>query len=129
MLRIVLHLAQLGGDGGVGRPAGPVTLVDLINGDDSFEAGDVVVDAAMALCERVAQVPKNQLHMMKLLVNQVIEQMGLSTTQLVGTLLDGSARHSPEGTAFTQRAMEDVRAAVTERDGPFGDYGSGPRTA
>ena len=41
--------------------------------------------------------------MMKLLVNQAYEQMGLSTTQLVGTLLDGAARHTPEGLAFTRR--------------------------
>src|SRR3712207_7077479 len=75
----------------------------------------------MAMAERVAQMPKNQLHMMKLLVNQVIEQMGLSTTQLVGTLLDGAARHTPEGTDFSRRALEDVRGAVSERDDPFGD--------
>ena len=60
-------------------------------------------DAALALAERVAQMPANQLHMMKLLVNQAFEQMGLHTTQLVGTLLDGAARHTPEGTAFTAR--------------------------
>ena len=65
----------------------------------------------------------------RLLVNQVIEQMGLSTTQLVGTLLDGAARHTPEGVDFTKRAMDDVRGAVADRDGPFGDYGQGPRTA
>src|SRR3712207_9089550 len=77
--------------------------------------------AALALAERVARLPRNQLHMMKLLVNQVIEQMGLSTTQLVGTLLDGAARHTPEGTEFTRRAMDDERGAVSERDTPFGD--------
>jgi enoyl-CoA hydratase len=86
-------------------------------------------ETALALAERVARLPKNQLHMMKLLVNQVIEQMGLSTTQLVGTLLDGAARHTPEGTGFSRRAMEDVRRAVQERDAPFGDYGQGPATA
>jgi enoyl-CoA hydratase len=85
--------------------------------------------AALALAGRVARLPKNQLHMMKLLVNQVIEQMGLSTTQLVGTLLDGAARHTPEGTDFSKRALEDVRGTVRERDAPFGDYGEGPRTA
>jgi enoyl-CoA hydratase len=85
--------------------------------------------AALALAERVARLPRNQLHMMKLLVNQVIEQMGLSTTQLVGTLLDGAARHTPEGTAFSKRALDDVRGAVRERDTPFGDYGEGPQTA
>jgi enoyl-CoA hydratase len=77
----------------------------------------------MALARRVAQLPANQLHMMKLLVNQAFEQMGLHTTQLIGTLLDGSARHTPEGAEFTRRAMEDVRRAVAERDTPFGDYG------
>ena len=76
-------------------------------------------DAALALAGRVAQLPANQLHMMKLLVNQAFEQMGLSTTQLIGTLLDGSARHTPEGTAFSQAALEDVGRAVMERDAPF----------
>ena len=56
--------------------------------------------------------PANQLTMMKLLVNQAYDQMGLPVTQLVGTLLDGAARHTPEGVAFTRAAMEDVRAAV-----------------
>jgi enoyl-CoA hydratase len=80
-------------------------------------------EAALGLARRVALLPANQLQMMKLLVNQVYEQMGLHTTQLIGTLLDGAARHTPEGVDFTHRAMEDVRAAVAERDGPFGDYG------
>jgi enoyl-CoA hydratase/carnithine racemase len=83
--------------------------------------------ATMALCRRVALLPANQLHMMKVLVNQVIEQMGLHTTQLIGTLLDGAARHTPEGAAFSQAALEDVRAAVRDRDGPFADYGQEPR--
>jgi enoyl-CoA hydratase/carnithine racemase len=79
--------------------------------------------AGLALASRVAQLPSNQLHMMKLLVNQAFEQMGLHTTQLIGTLLDGSARHTPEGVDFTRKAMEDVGRAVRERDAPFGDYG------
>jgi enoyl-CoA hydratase len=86
-------------------------------------------EAGMALARRVAQLPANQLHMMKLLVNQAFEQMGLHATQLVGTLLDGAARHTPEGAAFTRRGVEDVRGAVADRDRPFGDYGQGPRTA
>jgi enoyl-CoA hydratase len=84
---------------------------------------DALDDAAMALCERVARLPSNQLQMMKVLVNATIEQMGLATTQLLGTLLDGAARHTPEGVAFSQAALADVRAAVRERDAPFGDYG------
>jgi enoyl-CoA hydratase len=84
---------------------------------------DALDEAAMALCERVARLPSNQLQMMKVLVNATIEQMGLATTQLLGTLLDGAARHTPEGVAFSHAALADVRAAVRERDAPFGDYG------
>jgi enoyl-CoA hydratase len=109
---------------------------DALDGRRAAEGGlaseavpaDGLDDAALALARRVALLPANQLRMMKLLVNAVIEQMGLATTQLVGTLLDGAARHTPEGTDFSRRALEDVRAAVRERDDPFGDYGSGPRS-
>ena len=87
----------------------------------------VLDEAALALARRVALLPANQLHMMKLLVNQAYEQMGLRVTQLIGTLLDGAARHTPEGVAFTRAALENVRKAVAERDGPFGDYGQRPR--
>lgn len=86
-------------------------------------------DAGAALAARVARLPANQLQAMKLLVNHTYEQMGLQTTQLLGTLLDGAARHTPEGTDFSRRAMDDVGAAVRDRDAPFGDYGQGPRTA
>jgi enoyl-CoA hydratase len=89
---------------------------------DCAPAGEL--DArALELCERVALLPSNQLQMMKLLVNTTIEQMGLHTTQLIGTLLDGAARHTPEGAAFSRAALADVRQAVRDRDSPFGDYG------
>ena len=78
--------------------------------------------AGLALARRVARLPVNQLHMMKLLVNATIEQMGLATTQLLGTLLDGAARHTPEGVAFSEAALQNVAGAVRARDEPFGDY-------
>jgi enoyl-CoA hydratase len=79
--------------------------------------------AGEALARRVALLPANQLQMMKLLVNQAYDQMGLPVTQLIGTLLDGAARHTLEGAAFSRAAAADVRRAVAERDAPFGDYG------
>ena len=64
----------------------------------------------------------------KFLVNQAYENMGLASTQLLGTLLDGVARHTPEGLAWRTDALErGVKAALTARDGPFGDYGARPR--
>jgi enoyl-CoA hydratase len=77
------------------------------------------------LVERIARMPVNQLRMMKLLVNQGLYAQGLHTTQALGTLLDGIARHTAEGYAFQQRAMQaGFREAVRERDEPFGDHGS-----
>jgi enoyl-CoA hydratase len=104
---------------------------DPVNGRTAVEWGlasetvpEPELDAhALALARRVARLPANQLHMMKLLVNQGYEQLGLQTTQLIGTLLDGSARHTPEGVDFTRSAIEDLGRTIAERDAPFGDYG------
>jgi len=77
-----------------------------------------------ALLERIARVPVNQLVMMKLLLNQGLLAQGLPAAQALGTLLDGAARHTPEGYAFAQRAAEvGFGEAVRERDTPFGDVG------
>ena len=108
---------------------------DALDGQRAVEWGlasesappDELDAAAMDLARRVALLPANQLQMMKLLVNQAIEQMGLGVSQLIGTLLDGAARHTPEGVEFSRRAAADVRDAVRERDAPFGDYGAQPR--
>jgi enoyl-CoA hydratase len=81
-----------------------------------------------ALAQRMALLPQNQLAMMKLLVNQAYENMGLASTQTLGTLLDGIARHTPEGVAWRTDARErGVKAALLARDGPFGDYGARPK--
>ncbi|HEY8209354.1 MAG TPA: crotonase/enoyl-CoA hydratase family protein [Myxococcaceae bacterium] len=77
-----------------------------------------------SLLQRIARVPVNQLVMHKLLLNQTVMAQGLHTTQILGTVFDGIARHTPEGFAFQQRAAErGFREAVRERDEPFGDPG------
>ncbi len=84
---------------------------------------------AALLAERMARVPTNQLQMLKLLCNHTAENMGLGTSRLVGSLFDGIARHTQEGLDFVARAQAaGFRQAVRERDDPFGDYGSGPRS-
>jgi enoyl-CoA hydratase len=83
---------------------------------------------AFAFARRMAQVPGNQLEMLKLLCNQTAENMGLSSTRTLGTLFDGVARHTQEGIDFVARSGDvGIRQAVRERDDPFGDYGSRPR--
>ena len=89
---------------------------------------DELDGAAFALARRVAMLPGNQLHMMKVLVNQAFEQMGLHTTQLIGTLLDGASRHTPEGAAFTRPRRSTCARRSASATRRFGDYGEGPRT-
>jgi enoyl-CoA hydratase len=77
-----------------------------------------------SLLARIAQMPVNQLVMMKLMLNQAAYAQGLAQSQLLGTVFDGIARHTREGYAFATRAAEaGFRTAVKERDTPFGDAG------
>lgn len=95
--------------------------IGLVGKSVPAEQLDAEVDA---LAQRMALLPINQLVMLKLLVNQTYENMGLRTTQIIGTMFDGAARHTPEGIAWRDMAMRDgFRAAVRQRDQPFGDYG------
>ena len=76
------------------------------------------LDAAVdALAQRMAGVPKNQLMMQKLMINQAYENMGLATTQMFATLFDGITRHSPEGLWFKGYAeKQGFHKAVRWRD-------------
>ncbi|HVG60531.1 MAG TPA: crotonase/enoyl-CoA hydratase family protein [Hyalangium sp.] len=98
---------------------------DLIDGREAKAMGLVTeavpaaeLDARVeALVQRMASVPKNQLMMQKLMVNQAYENMGLASTQLIATLFDGVARHTPEGVAFKARSEQvGFAQAVRERD-------------
>ncbi len=106
---------------------------DCLNGREAVEWGlatecapaDRLDERCEILLERIARMPINQLVMMKLLVNQTVLAAGLPTTQILGTVFDGVARHTAEGHAFQQRAAEvGFKQAVRERDEPFGDFGA-----
>src|SRR3954452_13947422 len=78
---------------------------------------DGLDDAVERLADRMAGVPINQLVMQKLMINQALDNMGLQGTQLLATLFDGIARHTPEGYWFKQLAeQEGFHAAVEWRD-------------
>jgi enoyl-CoA hydratase len=119
---------------GAQRAARLLFTGDSLTGSEAAEWG-LAIEAAPAaevdercelLLERIARMPINQLVMMKLLLNQTAGAQGLRATQVLGTILDGITRHTPEGYAFQARAAEaGWRQAVRERDEPFGDHGLG----
>lgn len=98
---------------------------DVITGAEAAAMGlaleappEAELDAAVSrLVDRMKGVPRNQLMMTKMVVNQAYETMGLANTQMFATLFDGVARHSPEGMWFRQRTQEvGFKQAVRERD-------------
>ena len=96
----------------------------LINQAVPFGQLEETVDE---LARSLAGIPSSQLAAMKLMVNQAYENMGLHSTQTLGPILDGLMRNTPDARRFMDRVKDEgVRAMVTERDGPFGDYSQGP---
>ncbi|MCC6266072.1 MAG: crotonase/enoyl-CoA hydratase family protein [Dehalococcoidia bacterium] len=81
-----------------------------------------------AYAKRYANIPANQLALNKMLINQAFENMGLRTTQMLGTFFDGVTRHTEEALRWRE-SFSDVgfRETIRRRDGPFEDYGERPR--
>ena len=74
-------------------------------------------DEVERIAQRIATVPRNQLIMQKMMVNQALENMGLSSTQTLANFFDGVTRHSPAGVKLKQRAEAmGWKQAVRERD-------------
>jgi len=98
---------------------------DLVDGREARAMG-LVLDAVpsadlearvLQLAQRMAGVPRNQLMMQKLMINQAYDNMGLASTQMLATLFDGITRHSPEGKWFQAYAAErGFHEAVRLRD-------------
>ncbi len=108
---------------------------DMISGKEAVEIGLInkavplkkLEDEVQYWANRMAQCPTSQLAAMKIIVNQAFENMGLHSTQALGSVLDGYMRNTPEGLEFVKTAKEKgVAAAIEERDKPFGDYSQAP---
>lgn len=98
---------------------------DLVTGKEAEDMGLILKSVPAAeldaevqkLCDRIKGVPRNQLMMCKMNVNQAYEAMGMANTQRFANFFDGIARHSPEGIWFRERAQEvGFMQAVHERD-------------
>lgn len=98
--------------------------IELINESVPFDRLEATVRER---ADQLAGLPPAQLAAMKLMVNQAYENMGLASTQTLGSILDGIMRNIPEAKEWIKRAEADgVGAAVAERDGPFADYSQAP---
>ena len=98
---------------------------DTIDGAQAAEWGlaNMAVPAedldarVLELAKRISGVPRGQLAMLKLVVNQVWMAMGLEQTQMFASIFDGITRHNPEGMWFRRQAqVEGFKSAVEWRD-------------
>ena len=98
--------------------------IELINKAVPFDQ----LEAEVRRCaERLAQLPLSQLAAMKLIVNQAYDNMGLQSTQLLGPVIDGFMRNTPDALRFVETAAtQGVGAAVKQRDESFCDYSQAP---
>lgn len=106
-----------------------------LSGREAAEAGLINTSVPFAELEaevdrrarQLATIPASQLAAMKLVVNHAYENMGLGASQTLGPILDGLMRNTADAKRFIDKAeAEGVRAAVADRDGPFGDYSQAP---
>jgi enoyl-CoA hydratase len=111
---------------------------DEITGEEAARLGlvlecvadDQLDEHGRNLAHRIARLPLEQLQMIKWALNDTAREMyAPDTSRMLGCLFDGVARHTQEGLDFVARSVDvGFRQAVRERDDPFGDYGSRPRT-
>lgn len=88
---------------------------------------DEISAAVEAEARRFSNIPANQLALNKMLINQAFENMGLRTSQMLGTFFDGVTRHTEEAYRWTESFEEKgFREVIRERDDPWEDYGSRP---
>jgi enoyl-CoA hydratase len=109
-----------------GRPLTGVQAaeIELINRAVPFAELEATV---AELAGELAAIPSSQLAAMKLVVNQAYEAMGMGGTQVLGPILDGLMRNTPDALEFIDTAeSQGVRAVIERRDGPFGDYSQAP---
>ena len=99
-----------------------IGLVSSVHGPDDLSA------AVEAEARRFRHIPANQLALNKLLINQAYENMGLRTSQVLGTFFDGVTRHTEEAYRWAESfADKGFRDVIRERDAPWEDYGESPR--
>ena len=100
----------------------------LTGGYDLNPGAGEIEERIEAHARRFEHIPANQLALNKLLINQAFENMGLRTSQLLGTFFDGVTRHTEEAHHWVESfAEKGFREVIRERDAPHGDYGERPR--
>ena len=103
---------------------------DAMSGEEAVEAGfanrafaaDELEAAVLDIAERVALVPPELLALNKRVVHRAMEAMGMRAGLRATTELQALGFHQRPAREYSQRLAADLKGALDERDGKFGDY-------
>ena len=112
--------AVLTGDSMSGREA-----VETGFANRSFPA-DQLDEGTLDVAERVAKVPLDLLALNKRTVHRAMEAMGIRAGIRAGADIQALGFHQPASRAYLRTLAGGVTEALSERDGAFGDYRTGP---
>lgn len=103
---------------------------DAISGREAAETGFAnralplpeLEDHVLMMAERVAKIPPDLQQINKRSVHRAMEAMGIRTAIRAGTELQALAFTTESSLAFADKRRRDLKSALDERDGAFGDY-------
>lgn len=108
---------------------------DSMSGTEAVEAGfanraypaDELDARVLEIATRIAKVPADLLALNKRVVHRAMEAAGIRAGLRATADLQALGRYQPGAREYWQRLEEvDLRTALDERDGPFGDYRTAP---
>ena len=79
-------------------------------------------DHVLMMAERVAKIPPDLQQLNKRSVHRAMEAMGIRSAIRAGTELQALAFTTESSLAFAEKRRRDLKSALDERDGAFGDY-------
>ena len=103
---------------------------DAISGREAAEGGFAnravpgadLEEHVLGVAERVAKIPTDLQQINKRSVHRAMEAMGMRTAIRAGTELQALAFTTESSLSFAEKWRRDLKSALDERDGAFGDY-------
>ena len=109
---------------------------DAISGTEAVRLGfanrafpaERLEDEVLEMAERIAKVDPELAQLNKRLVHRQMEAMGMRAGIRAGTDLHALGWHTEASRAYMAELRQNVTAALSKRDGAFGDYRTGAKT-
>ena len=103
---------------------------DAVDGPEAVRMGlanrcfpaEALEAEVLAIAERIAKIPSDLQQINKRSVHRAMEIMGIRAAIRSGTEMQALAFHQKSAREYLRGMAKDLKAALDERDGQFGDY-------